>query len=199
MTTTMKTSSKVVLALILGFGGAAVSQNASAADWNFSFGFGRPVVVEHCPPPIVVAKPFPPPTRTVRTWVPERYESREEQVLVAPERHDRVWIEPEYTTRYEKHGRHTHTTKVLVRPGYWKEVCIPARYETRCTQVLIPGYWTETIVDNRHDHGDDRWNDRRYDDRNDRRDDDRRYESGRFDPHNSRDKKEVAIKISARK
>jgi hypothetical protein len=190
MTTTMKTSSKVVLALMLGFGGATVSQNASAADWNFSFGFGRPVVVENCPPPIVISKPVPPPVRTVRTWVPERYESREEQVLVSAEHHERQYVQPEYVTRYDRHG---HATRVMVRSGYWTEVCVPARYETRCTQVLIPGYWTETVVDNRHD----RWNDRR--------DDDRRYESGRYDPHHDngnhygRDKKEVAIKISARK
>jgi len=174
-------------------GGATMTNTASAADWNFSFGFGRPVVVEHCPPPVVIAKPVPPPVRTVRTWVPERYETREEQVLVAPERHDRVWVDAEYVTRYDRHGC---AIRVLVRPGYWKEVCIPARYETRCTQVRIPGYWTEVAVNNRYDdhrhgHGNDRWDNDRYD----RHDDDRRGYGHAY----GRDKKELAVKISARK
>jgi hypothetical protein len=194
--TTMNLGTKVALAVMMGIGAVTLTTSASAADWNFSLGFGRPVV-EYCAP-VVVARPH-----TVRTWVPERYEKREEQVLVSPERHDRVWIADEFETHLDHYGR---AHRVLVRPGYWKEVCIPAKYETRCTNVLIPGYWTEVAVNDRYDdrrysdnRGDRNWD--RRDDRNDYRRDDRDND-GRFDPHGKaygHDKKEVAIKISARK
>jgi hypothetical protein len=63
------------------------------------------------------------------------YETRVERVLVAPERHDRHWVEPVYQTCYSRGFAET----VIVRLGYWHEACLPARYEERYVQVWVPG------------------------------------------------------------
>lgn len=78
-------------------------------------------------------------TRTGR-WVPGHYVTRTETVLVRPERCERVWVEPLYDTRYDDCGR---PYRVLVRDGYWREVTVPARYETRHVEVWVPGRWEE--------------------------------------------------------
>jgi len=79
------------------------------------------------------------PTYVRREWVPERYETRSEQVLVCAARYDRQYVAPVYETRYADWG----TYRVCVRSGYWTEVNVPARYETRYTQVRVPGYYRD--------------------------------------------------------
>jgi hypothetical protein len=108
--------------------------------------------------------------QTIRRWVPARYETRIERVLVSPGhyewRFERVCVEPgRYETRYvpavteivyDSGGNaHTVTTspsrveKVWVPPKYEMrkvKVWVPAQYELREVRVLIPGHWvTETV------------------------------------------------------
>lgn len=157
----------LALGSVLG-AAALVAPSASAADWNFGFSFGRPQPVF-----------APQQPRVVQQWVPGFYETRTEQVLVSPERHEKVWVEPVYRT--EKHRDHVH--QELVAAGYFKDVCIPAQYQTVQRQVFVPGYYKEVVVaptypnptfqvavggNDHHDHGNWDRNDR--DGRNDRND-----------------------------
>ncbi len=70
-----------------------------------------------------------------RVWNEGYYETVAQRVIVVPERHDRQWIAPEYATSY----RGGYPTTVCVHEGYWKNVCIPAVYETRYVKVWHPG------------------------------------------------------------
>ena len=70
-----------------------------------------------------------------RVWVPGHYEHVSRKVFV-PARSERVWIDPLYETRIRSCGTRV---RVLVRAGYWKEVCQPAHYVTRSEKVWIPG------------------------------------------------------------
>ncbi|HYG76748.1 MAG TPA: hypothetical protein VEK08_17220 [Planctomycetota bacterium] len=134
MTTTAKTTA--ILALLLGT--SLTATKASAADFGFSINFGRPVV-EHCPPPRpVVVRPV-----TVREWVPERREVREEQVLVEPARCEKVWVPEVVEMRHDRRGR---PYEVVIQEGYYKDVHVPARYETRCVTVVVPGYYRDVAV-----------------------------------------------------
>lgn len=159
----------LALGSVLGVA-ALVAPSASAADWSFGFNFGRPTFVAERP-------------RVVQQWVPGYYETRTEQVLVSPERHEKIWVEPVYRT--ERHRNHLH--QVLVAPGYFKNVCIPAQYQTVQRQVFIPGYYKEVVVaptypnptfqvaigghDQCHDRNDrNDWNRDGRNDRNDRND-----------------------------
>lgn len=183
-TTTMNLKTTALLALALG----TTAVTASAADWGFSIGFGRPAVT------VIKA---PPPVRTIREWVPEQIEKREERVLVEPGHYVKQ-ITPAVTeTRYDRHG---HATVIVVAPERCTEVWVPDRYETRCVNVVIPGYYREVTVNdydynryNRYDRYDryDRWdrNDRvefhggyRDNDRRDGRDFDNRRDDHRVDP-----------------
>jgi len=65
------------------------------------------------------------------------YATRVERVVVVPERHERVWVEPVYETRYSAYG----PTRVVVSAGYYRDVCVPARYEDRNVS-----YWVEEPV-----------------------------------------------------
>ncbi len=143
MTTSFLTAKTTALcALMMGAAALTCSPNAEASDFGFSIQIGRPRPVVVREPVVVVQQP-------VRRWVPERYETRTEQVLVAPERHERHWVPEVVTiTRHGKHGRETRT----VTPGYWREVCIPAVYETRTSTVTIPGYWEEVSAGNGQCH-----------------------------------------------
>lgn len=151
MTTTMNLKTTALLALVLG----TTAVSASASDWGFSFGFGRPAV--H-----VIAAP---PVTTVRQWVPERYETREERVLVAPA-HFEWQIVPAVTeTRYDRHGR---PYIVVIVPERCTDVYVPDRYETRCVKVVTPGYYREVVLENCHDNRYDRYDRHDLYDRHDR-------------------------------
>jgi hypothetical protein len=149
---------------------AMAAPSAKAADFGFSIAVGEP----H---PVVYRDNGP---RTIRQWVPGRYETQTQQILISPERHEKVWVAPVYRTDRVR-GR---VVQVVVTPGFYRDVCIPAQYETRLAQVWVPGFYREVAVgpffDRRDDHHDNRWNDRRDDHRDDRRDD-------RHDDHRDND------------
>jgi hypothetical protein len=63
------------------------------------------------------------------------YETRTETVMVAPERIERQWVEPVFVIRHDSEGR---SYSVKLSDGYFREVVIPARYETRTVQVWVP-------------------------------------------------------------
>ena len=108
--------------------------------------------------------------QTIRRWVPARYETRIQRVLVKSGHYEwrieRVCVEPgRYETRYVPavteivydSGGNAHTVitspsrveKVWVPPKYEMrkvKVWVPAQYELREVRVLIPGHWvTETV------------------------------------------------------
>lgn len=64
------------------------------------------------------------------------YATRTHTVLVSPERHERVWVEPVYATRYDSCGT---PYRVLIREGHWKTLHIPAQYETRTERYWVAG------------------------------------------------------------
>lgn len=66
---------------------------------------------------------------------PGHYEYRVERVLVEPAHTDRVWVPPVVEHRHDRFGRHYD---VVVRPGYYREICHPARYENRRVRVWVP-------------------------------------------------------------
>lgn len=82
------------------------------------------------------------PARTcapARVWVPGRYDVRCERVWIEGcER--QVWVEPCYETRWDSCGR---PYRVQVRPGHWRPVRDPGRWEQREVRVWIPGHWRE--------------------------------------------------------
>jgi hypothetical protein len=129
------------MAAALGLALAATT--ASASDWGFSFVFGPPRPTFVAPPPhrSIVVQP-------AREWVPAHYETRAEQILVAPARYEWQYVQPVYETRRARWG-HGYD-RVCIREGYWTKVYIPAQYETRYTQVLIAGYWREATCRDGH-------------------------------------------------
>jgi len=164
MTNGAKTTA--ALALLMG---VSLTTTAKAADFGFSIGFGRPTVrpVVFAPRPVVTM---------VREWVPERYETREEQILIEPAHVERQYVPEVLETRADRYG---HPVTVLVKPGYYAEVPVPARYETRCTKVLMPGFYREVAVNepvrgqygDYRNYGNGRWNDGRDERWNGRSDD----------------------------
>lgn len=132
----LTTKTTAFCAALIGAAALTYSPKAEASDFGFSVRIGnpRPVVVHQ--PPVVV--------QTARRWVPERYETRSEQVLVRPERHERQWVSEVVTITRDRRGREIRN----VTPGFWHEVCIPAVYETRTTTVKIPGYWEDVTASN---------------------------------------------------
>ncbi|HYF49549.1 MAG TPA: hypothetical protein VEJ63_09095 [Planctomycetota bacterium] len=184
LTNLLKTTAAATLA-----GAAFMATPAQAADFSFNIDFGhrpRPVIV-HEPVPVVVTRPVvvERPVTIVapqRRWVPERYETRTEQVLVCPERIERIWVPERVETRRGRGNR----LITITHPGFYREQVIPAKYETRTTTVKIPGYWEEVpgcvtppvcapaphCDDDRRGRDNDRW-DRRDSGRFERRDNDR--------------------------
>jgi hypothetical protein len=63
------------------------------------------------------------------------YEMRTETVLVTPERIERQWIEPVFVIKYDQTGK---PYRIKISEGYYREIVIPARYETRIVQVWVP-------------------------------------------------------------
>jgi hypothetical protein len=142
-------------AAILGIAALTQTSNAQASDFHFAVNVAPrsgPIVYEPS-----------------RRWVPERYESREVQVLVAPAHPERKWVPERHEVQYDRRGR----AITVCIPGYWTEVVCPARYETRVTRVLVPGYWVSVPVSyDRPGHWDGHYgHDYRRDDWRDRRDD----------------------------
>ena len=109
--------------------------------------------------------------QTTRRWIPARYETRIERVLIKPGHYEwqiqRVCVKPgRYETRYVPavteviydSGGNAHTVtvrpsrveKVWVPPKYELrkvKVWVPAQYELREVRVLVPGRWvTETAT-----------------------------------------------------
>ncbi|MCC7193402.1 MAG: hypothetical protein IT444_11530 [Phycisphaeraceae bacterium] len=108
------------------------------SSFSFSIKIGdlsRPVSAI-CAPPTPVY--YAPPPR--RVWVPAHYEERQVQVCVEPARIERRYTPPVIQRRFDDCGR---PYELVVRPGTWCDVRVPARYETRCEQVLVPGHWEE--------------------------------------------------------
>ena len=116
-----------ILATVLGLSLTTLSMPASASEWwgGVSFGTPAPVAVE-----------------TQGRWVPEHNEKRDQQVLVAPAHCEKQYVQPVFETRIE-YGRRI---QVQVSPGYYRDVTVPARYETRCVDVLVPGFWDHAGV-----------------------------------------------------
>ena len=79
-----------------------------------------------------------PTVQTVQRWVPGYWTTVTEQVLIEPARNEARWVESITETRYPSNGP---PYTVVIRPGGWQTVCIPARYETRATQVWVPGHY----------------------------------------------------------
>lgn len=129
MTKTMFNARTVLLLGVLA--AATLTASARASDWGFSFGYGRQY--SDCAP-----RP------ATRQWVPDRYETRCEQVLVCPARYERRYVEPCYVTRYDRCG---YPYRVCSSPGYWREVYVPARYETRNVSARVPGYYRDSGYD----------------------------------------------------
>lgn len=123
-----------------GFGNWSLGTRSSDRGSNFSFRIeigSRPKPAPaFCPPPAPVY--YAPPPR--RVWVPARYEERQVQVCVEPARLERRYELPVIERRYDGCGR---PYEVVARPGRWCEVRVPARFETRCEQVLVSGHWEE--------------------------------------------------------
>ncbi len=137
-------------AALIGVAALTQTSQAQASDFSFAVNVDRPIRCEPAPQ---------------RRWVPERYETLEERVLVCPAHYRRTWVNETCVTQYDHHG-HAFVTVV---PGYWTNELVPARYENRCTKVLIPGYWEAAPVvysghDHHHNDRDYRWErDGRYD------------------------------------
>ena len=103
---------------------ARVTTNVSASRYRGSYnrprrGYG--------------SRGYTPPT--TRIWVPGHYTQVAYQVFV-PERLEKIWVAPVYETRYRACGT---AYQVLVTAGFWKEICHPARYETRYRKQWVPG------------------------------------------------------------
>lgn len=95
------------------------------------------------PPPVVVRR-----TVTVvrtapaprRVWVPERWETRVERVVVR-EGYWREVVEPaQWSVRFDLRCR--RMVRVCIRPETVRREWVAPRYGERTVQVLIPGYWT---------------------------------------------------------
>jgi hypothetical protein len=73
-----------------------------------------------------------------RQWMPGHYEWVNRRVWIS-QRIERVWMQPVYEWRSDyRCGRR----RVLVQPGYWREIVHPGHYEMRRTQVWRSGCWT---------------------------------------------------------
>ena len=97
---------------------AAASAPDAKAQVFVGFGFGAP-----CAP--------------VRVWVPGHFEVLKQTVWV-PGSSRQVWIAPAYATRFDACGR---AYQVCSRPGHWRTITEPGRYETRRVRAWIDGYW----------------------------------------------------------
>lgn len=88
--------------------------------------------------------PYYPYVSPVVVGVPSGYyETRTETVMVVPERIGKQWVEPVFVTRYDSAGR---PFSEKVSDGYYREVVIPARYETQVVRVWVPSVVAAPVV-----------------------------------------------------
>ena len=118
----------------------ALPKQAAAHDhFDLSVGIGGPTYVaptDVTPGPVVVAP------AVERRWIPGHYETRVTNVLVEPERREREWVPPASRVRIDPYGcRVTVTT-----PGFYRDILIPARYESRETRIWIEGFYQDIAV-----------------------------------------------------
>ena len=78
-----------------------------------------------------------------RRWIEGYYQVVTHRVLVREAWTERVYVEPVYEVRYDRHGR-SHRT--MVCDGYYRTVHHPAVYEDRQERVWVPGRWVEERV-----------------------------------------------------
>ena len=78
-----------------------------------------------------------------RQYVPGHYELRTETVVVEPERRVHEWIAPQTTSQTDARG-YVYT---VTNPGHYRDVRLPARYETREVQVWVAGYYQDIGVE----------------------------------------------------
>ena len=135
MTTTGR--STLALAALIAAVALGTQSSASASEWGLRVGFGAPYA--NAVPAREVCLPRP---AIARQWIPDYIENRTETVLAAAAHTECVWVPAAYEYRWSRPGM---AVRVL-RPGYWREVCVPARYETRMVSVLVPGHWEEIAV-----------------------------------------------------
>ena len=74
----------------------------------------------------------------VQVWVPGRYETREEKVVI-PGYWDKVYVAAEYQNVYDRCRQ--CFIRVLVHDGYCQNVWVPERIECQQVQVWVPGYY----------------------------------------------------------
>jgi len=72
-------------------------------------------------------------------YTPGYYTTSYQTVMVSPAQTVRQWVPAQYQTHYTPAG---HPVVVKVRDGYWHNVYVPARYETRAVRTYVPGYRT---------------------------------------------------------
>ena len=75
--------------------------------------------------------------RSQPVWIPGHEEHVARQVWV-PGRTRQEWVPAQIETRFDWCGR---PFTVCVRPGHWRTVCEPGRYETRYETIWVPGHW----------------------------------------------------------
>jgi hypothetical protein len=115
--------------MLAGVAGTAARADASERV-SVGLSFGRPSY-------------YAPTTVVERSYVPGHYEVRSETVLVEPERKVREWSAPQTTSRTDARG-YVYT---VTSPGSYRDTCVPARYETRQTQVWVPGYYSDVAIE----------------------------------------------------
>jgi len=88
--------------------------------------------------PFVSVYPVRPIYPTGQYFISGYYETKTEIVLVEPERVEKQYVPPVYETKYEN-GK---PVVVMIVEGYYRDVVIPAKYETREVRIWVPGYWS---------------------------------------------------------
>ena len=108
--------------------GLALTPARAQAAFSLGVGYSAPA-------PVYVA---PAPVYTAPVASNGHYENRTQHILVSPEHREKRWVEPVYQTVNTRGYAET----VMVSPGCWQNVCVPARYEDRVVQVWVP----DTVV-----------------------------------------------------
>jgi len=142
----MKLRARLALsALALLASAAPAAASPQAAGWR---GYGRGLDRSY-PAPSAYARPVARGTRwsgygvpnceprSVRVWVPGRWVVEERRVWV-PGRRERVWSPPLFETRFDACGR---SFRFQVRPGGFRTVQQPGRWETRAERAWRPAHW----------------------------------------------------------
>jgi hypothetical protein len=122
---------KWITATLLG-ATALLGSTASARAGDDGFCDRRVIVTRT----VTVVRHVPAPRRV---YVPERWETRVERVLVR-EGHWRETVEPaEWSVRFDLRSR--RLLRVCLREETVHRTWVPARYEEHTIRVHIPGHW----------------------------------------------------------